>query len=272
MPFVPDLDAYFARIGYSGPREPTLAVLRSIQLHHVRTIPFENLAVLLGRPIDLDPAAIERKLVHDRRGGYCFEQNTYLMHVLRTLGFVVSRLGARVRWQVPTEVTTATTHLLLLIELDGQRLLADVGFGSMSLAAPLVLDNEGEQSTPLEPRRIIRRNGFYLQQSLVGGLWSDVYEFWPVEFSAPDIAVANWYTSTHPESRFRLNLTAARVGDGRRYTLLNREFTVRHADGRTEKRELESPFELLSLLADQFGLVFPAGTRFSAPNLAWPSG
>ena len=69
-----DLDAYFARIGYRGPREPTLAALSAIVLAHVQAIPFENLDVLLGRPIDLTPEALERKLIHARRGGYCFEQ------------------------------------------------------------------------------------------------------------------------------------------------------------------------------------------------------
>ena len=72
---VPDLDAYFNRLGYSGPRDATVATLHALTSHHAATIPFENLDVLLGRPIRLDPAAIVQKIVHDRRGGYCFEQN-----------------------------------------------------------------------------------------------------------------------------------------------------------------------------------------------------
>lgn len=71
-----DLDAYFARIGYRGPREPTRATLNAIVFAHVGTIPFENLDVLLGRPIELEPEALMDKLVHARRGGYCFEQNS----------------------------------------------------------------------------------------------------------------------------------------------------------------------------------------------------
>lgn len=70
---IPDLDAYFARIAYAGPHEATLARLIAIHEHHARAIPYENLDVLLGRPISLDLAAIERKLVHERSGRYCFE-------------------------------------------------------------------------------------------------------------------------------------------------------------------------------------------------------
>jgi N-hydroxyarylamine O-acetyltransferase len=69
MSFQPDLDAYFARIGYAGQRNPTLEVLNAIVEAHIQSIPFENLDVLLRRPIRLEPAAIFQKLILDRRGG-----------------------------------------------------------------------------------------------------------------------------------------------------------------------------------------------------------
>jgi N-hydroxyarylamine O-acetyltransferase len=49
-----DLDAYLVRIGYDGPREPTLAVLSALQARQVDTIPFENMTPLLGQPVVLD--------------------------------------------------------------------------------------------------------------------------------------------------------------------------------------------------------------------------
>jgi N-hydroxyarylamine O-acetyltransferase len=96
-----DLSAYFARISYAGPREPTLAALRGIVGAHATSIPFENLDVLLGRPIRLDPGALLDKLVRHRRGGYCFEHNTLLLRVLEALGFAVEGLAARVIWGRP---------------------------------------------------------------------------------------------------------------------------------------------------------------------------
>src|SRR5690349_7302660 len=95
LPVMPDalnLDAYFARIGYSGSREPTLAVLRTLQLQHVMAVPFENLDVLLGRRISIAPAAISRKIIEERRGGYCFEQNSLFRDVLSAMGFTVTPL------------------------------------------------------------------------------------------------------------------------------------------------------------------------------------
>jgi N-hydroxyarylamine O-acetyltransferase len=92
-----DIEAYFTRIGYSGPRQPTIAMLREIVAKHPAAIPFENLDVLLGRVPPLDPGSLHDKLIRHRRGGYCFEHNTLLMSVLRATGFEVAGLAARVR-------------------------------------------------------------------------------------------------------------------------------------------------------------------------------
>src|SRR5215510_7467457 len=91
------LDKYFARIGYQGPRMPNLQVLHALTGLHTQNIPFENLDVLLGRGIDLADDAVFEKLVERRRGGYCFEQNALFMRVLCALGFEVKPLSARGR-------------------------------------------------------------------------------------------------------------------------------------------------------------------------------
>lgn len=267
----PDLAAYFARIGYSGPTEPTLATLTAIHQRHARSIPFENLDVLLGRPIRIEPAAIEQKLVRDRRGGYCFEQNALLRDMLTAVGFRVTPLIARVRWQIPADVPTALTHMFLRVDLDEGPYLADVGFGSRSLYAPLALEYDREQSGSFEPRRLIRRDGLVVHQSPHEGAWSDVYQFHLDPAPQVDFEVGNWFTSTHPQSRFKQNLVAAIAGQDCRHVLLNTEWITRHGDGRADKRLLGSPEELLAVLAGTFGLHFPAGTRFSAPNLVWPA-
>ncbi|MEO8798486.1 MAG: arylamine N-acetyltransferase, partial [Polyangiaceae bacterium] len=168
-----DLDAYFERIGYSGPRAPILETLNAIMCAHVQTIPFENLDVLLGLPIDLEPSALERKLVHERRGGYCFEQNTLLLAVLSDLGFKVRPLSARVRYQRTRDFTPPRTHVFVRVEL-GESWLADVGVGAMSLTSALRLDEEGTQSTPHEPRRLLRENGLIYHQVRLGDEWLDV--------------------------------------------------------------------------------------------------
>ncbi|MSU22662.1 MAG: arylamine N-acetyltransferase [Opitutus sp.] len=266
-----DLAAYFARLGYNGPRTATPDVLHEIHLRHARAIPYENLDVLLGRGIRIDLASVEQKLVHQKRGGYCFEQNTLLAAALRALGFRVTLHMARVRWQVPAEVATPLTHLVLLVAGDHGRWIADVGFGSMSLFTPLTFEFDREQVVAVEPRRLVQHGSLIVHQARLGEAWGDVYQFTLDEAPAIDCELGNWFTSTHPSSRFHQNLTLARAGDGCRYAVLNREFTIRHIDGRAEKRELATPDELLAVLAQYFDLPFPPGTRFGPPGSPWPS-
>lgn len=267
-----DLDAYLARIHYAGSRKPTLAVLNAVIAHHVAAIPFENLDVLLGRPVRLDPASLQQKLVCDRRGGYCFEQNGLLLLVLTALGFQVTPLSARVRIQMPRDFTPPRTHLFLRVEIAGEPWLADVGLGGLSPTAALRLNETGEQPTPHEPRRIVREEGRFFRQAKLGGEWSDVCEFTGEAMPLIDRELANWWTSTNPGSKFRQNLTVACAGpEGTRRTIMNREFAIRCGARIIERRELVTPADLLEVLAQHFGLCFPAGTRFGAPGSLWPS-
>ena len=143
-----DIAAYFDRIHYHGPRTPTRETLDAIVRAHVEAIPFENVDVLLGRGISLELDAIADKLVTRRRGGYCFEQNTLLLHVLTTLGFDAHAISARVRIQRPRDFTPPRTHVFVHVLIDGAPWLADVGVGGLSPTAALRLVLDVEQTTP----------------------------------------------------------------------------------------------------------------------------
>jgi N-hydroxyarylamine O-acetyltransferase len=280
MTYTPDLDAYLARIGHRGDLAPTLSTLRALQFAHVQAIPFENLDVLLGRGISLDPAAVEHKLVRARRGGYCFEQNSLLLHVLLALGYEATPLSARVRLGRQRDFTPPRTHMFLQVAVDGARWLCDVGIGGLSPTAPLRLDSELAQQTPHEPRRLIRQGAWaagdrrdptarVFHQVQLAGEWQDVCEFTLEPMPAIDREVANWWTSTHPQSHFRNRLMAARATEGGRSTLLDREFTRRTANGHSQTTRLRDQDELLAVLQREFGIELPAGTRFDCPWIDW---
>jgi len=256
-----DLEAYLARIGYTGPRAPTLEVLHALTAAHAQAIPFENLDVLLGRGIDLGPEAVFDKLVRRRRGGYCFEQNGLFLEALTALGFQVSPLSARVRIDRPRQLLPPRTHLFLRVAIAGESWLTDVGVGALSLTRALRFGVEGEQPTPHEPRRIVREDGRWFHQARLGDAWTDVYEFTGEEMPPIDREVANWFTSTHPQSHFRGRLIAARAAPGGgRITLQNGELKLRDRSGRATVQTIASPQELLAVLADRFGLQVPPET------------
>jgi N-hydroxyarylamine O-acetyltransferase len=251
---IADFAGYFDRIGYSGPYEPSLVALRGVVAGHAAVIPFENIDVLLRRPIRLDLASLLDKLVHRRRGGYCFEHNTLLMAALRALGFAVEGLGARVVWLRDDDEVPPRTHMLLRVALPEGPCLADVGFGGLTLTAPLRLAAGEEQATPHEMHRLVPIGNELRLEARLGGRWTGLYRFSPEPLFPIDYEVANWFTATYPEGLFTDNLLMARPDAERRYALFNNEFTIHWLDGRQERRTLVGAAELGELLLRHFHL------------------
>ena len=256
------VDDYLARIGHDGPVGADLDTLRAIHAKHAAAIPFENLAAFLGEPVPLDVDALERKLLTPGRGGWCFEHNLLLAHVLEEIGMHVTRLAARVRWNVPDGIVTPRSHMLLLVTIEGERYIADVGFGGLTLTAPLRLEPEVEQATPHEPHRLHFTEAKYALQAKLEGDWRTMYLFDLERQEIADYYVSNWYLSTHPESQFVKGLVCARAAPGKRHALRNSRYAVHHPDGRTERRFIGTVDELRSLLREEFHVAVPDSGRF----------
>ena len=261
-----DLDAYCARIGYDGPREPTLAVLRAIAGRHPDAIPFENLDVLLGRGISLDPAAIDAKLIGAGRGGYCYEQNGLLKRALTAFGFKVEGLMARVLWMAPAGAPARPrSHMVLGVEIDGETWLADAGFGGCVLTAPLRLFSDEVQASPNGPFRIVdaAHGGVHERQvqANLSGTWAPLSQVARGAWADVDYEQVNFYTFTHPSSHFTFSMTVGRTTPTARYALKNNRLTHRDASGALiEQRDLSAD-ELEATLRDVIGLPVEADWR-----------
>lgn len=191
------IDEYLSRIGYSGPREPTPAVLRALHERHLLTVPFENLDIHLGREIVADEQRIVDKVVRRRRGGFCYELNGAFATLLRTLGFDVDMLSAR----VPREDGTTSPefdHMTLLVRAGGERWLVDVGFGECFLY-PLRLDERGEQRDPAGVFRIEQVNE---RDWLLSSAAQSEYLFSLEPHPLADFAAMCRYHQTSPRSSF----------------------------------------------------------------------
>jgi len=258
-----DLDSYFARIRYVGPRAPTLETLRAIQLLHAQAIPFENLDPLLGRSPRLDIDSLQRKLVRSRRGGYCFEQNTLFREVLRALGFRVTGFAGRVLWSRPSDTPPPRSHMILRVEIDGIAWLADVGFG-LSPTGPLLFEPELEQQTPHEAFRLLKDGDVFTLQCKLLGKWQSFYRFDLQPQEDVDYEVANHYVSTWPTSHFLSSLIAARATPDRRYGLRGNQLSIRPLEGEPEQRALASAAEIRAVLDEVFGIEVPEPERFDA--------
>lgn len=259
-----DIDAYFARIGYTGLRDASLETLKSLHLLHPQAIPFENLDPFLGHPVRLDLASLQEKIVARGRGGYCFEHNLIFMHVLKALGFAVSGLAARVLWGQPDDAITARSHMLLRVELDGRTYIADVGFGGLTLTAPLLLRPGLEQKTPHETFRMVETGDHFRLQANVGGDWRTVYRFDMQQNYEVDYSVSNHFLSTHPTSHFLSSVIAARALPGRRYALRNNRLSTHHLGGHTEQMEIATAAELADVLEGPLEIAIPDRAAFEA--------
>lgn len=252
-----DLDAYLQRINLHARVAPDLATLQAIVHAHTATIPFENIDPFRGVVPDLDLDAIQHKLVHAGRGGYCFEQNGLLSAALQSIGFDVTNLGARVMTGQSADAIPARTHMILKVMLDGEPWLADVGYGGATPTAPLRLIADEIQRTPHEPFRLSRDGSDWELAVQTAGEWKLMYRCDLQPQYPVDYLVSNYWVAARAESKFVTDLFAARAASGRRLSLRNRVFTERAIGGDATQRTLASAAEVRTILRDQFLIHLP---------------
>lgn len=254
------LAAYLARIGYDGEVAPTQLALARLHWLHPQAIPFENLDALAGRGVRIELPAVFAKLVGSRRGGYCFEHNTLFRAVLESFGFAVTPLGGRVLMGQEEDAEVARTHKLLRVSCEGEELIADVGFGGMTLSGPIRLAAGPAQETPHEPYRLDRTGEDWWLRTQVAGEWRLLYRFTLEPVPAIDEVVANHYVATHPDSAFTFTLRAARILPRGRLTLLDRRLTEHRLGEPSKQQQVEDDAELRAVLAQRFGIALDDGS------------
>ncbi|MFE0734633.1 arylamine N-acetyltransferase [Streptomyces sp. NPDC058855] len=247
------VDAYLRRIGADRPDRADADALRDLQVRHLRGVPFENLSIHLGEPVVLDEAALVDKVVRRRRGGFCYEVNTAFAALLRSLGFQVSLLQGRVFDPAGRPGIPYDHMALLVVTEDGQRWLADVGFGEHS-HHPLAYDERGEQKDPA--------GTFLVRETDEGDL--DVLHDGKPQYrletrprDLADFAAGAWYHQTSPASHFTGSLVCSRLTEDGRVTLSGTKLITR-ADGRRTERELDGEEEIRTAYRDLFGIVLDA--------------
>jgi N-hydroxyarylamine O-acetyltransferase len=247
-----DLDSYFGRINYSGSTDVSEETLRDIHIAHTLNVPFENLDVFYRRPIPLDGTSLYKKIVKEKRGGYCFEMNGIFSLVLQKMGFKVTNLLARVT--VDGIHYTTKTHQAMLVEIKGNRWLADVGFGNDGIIAPLILEEHTEQKQFAHTYRLMNHSSFgYVIQKKEGDGYNPLYAFTLEECFPEDFLMSNHFTSTFPESFFlKMRMCTMPTRDGR-ITLTDSHFKVVKKDDVLDK-PIVNEFEFNALSKEHFGL------------------
>lgn len=252
-----DLAAYLKRVGVTSAVAADERTLARLHRAHVLSIPFENADIVLGRPVSLDLAAVQDKLVHRRRGGYCYEHTVLFGAVLERLGFPVRRLSGRIR--MGSTATRARTHVALLVGEPGSGWLADVGLGSAGPLGPVrwghgQRSDEGRWSFRLEHGT----DDEWILCSAHPDCWFDLYSVDLTPQHPVDYEVGHHYVSTHPGSPFVRRLAAGGTEPGRRLRLSDRTWTVETSPGEQTTRELTDE-SFGDILVGDLGIDLAAG-------------
>ncbi|QIZ78773.1 arylamine N-acetyltransferase [Ferrimonas lipolytica] len=245
------LAEYFSRIGLDNKVDLTLAGLTRLHRYQHRSIPFENLDVIAGLPIKIEAGAIHKKLVQDKRGGYCQELNGLLYNVASALGFEARVLLGRVHLG---KEPSGRGHRVTMVTIDKQQWLVDCGNGAFTPRAPLPIVMGQELKTDIQTFRFVADEHFgYLLQLKSSGNWSSIYSLDMSHVCQSDLEYGNHYTSTSPYSLFTRNSMAVLPIENGTVTLFNRTLRVTEK-GHTTVIILADEDAYLQALADYFGL------------------
>ncbi len=249
-----DLSGYLRHIRFTAPVNADLATLRGVVLRHTLSIAFENLDALTGRRISLAPVDVEDKLLRQRRGGWCFEQNLLLGNALRAMGFPVDDLAGRVVWGRAADAVVPRTHRVLKVRAENRDWIVDVGFGGQTLTGVLDLASEEPQATPHERFRLRRVGDERLMESQVAGEWLPMFRFdlqpqQPIDFEA-----ANFQLVHDPASHFTQGLRVSRVTPEGRHVLRGFELAFHSLQDATRRRTLPGVDAAMTVLDEVFGI------------------
>ena len=244
-----NLPAYCARIGYTGPVAPTLPVLRALHRCHMLAVPFENLDISRGRRIVLDEEALVRKIVDERRGGFCYEMNGAFAALLRASGFQVTLLSARV-FRQDGSLGPEFDHLTLRMDLE-RPWLADVGFGDSFIEPLSLLPGIAQQDAGAIYRIIEISNVLQLQKCEAGNAWKDLYRFTLQPRQLDEFAAMCHYHQTSPDSSFTRKRLCTRATPEGRVTLSDMKLVISQS-GEKQERMLASEEEWRAALRQYF--------------------
>ena len=246
------IHAYLERIGAAAKTEVSVPALRSLVRAHLEQVPFENLD-MAGHPcpLSLKEEDLFDKVVVRRRGGYCFELNKLFFLLLRELGYDCYPAAARILYR--RTLPRPLSHRVTIVRLDGEKWMADVGYGGPGPKGLLCLSGERQEvageyfSTGADgDERVIYRH----DPDEVRKLISFRDEPWP----EVDFETLNGYYSLHPDSIFTQKTLLYRCIPNGQYALVDDQFSIQETGRPSEPRTVSDPAARRELLGEYFGL------------------
>lgn len=202
--------------------ENSFAQVNQLIRSHLQQFAFSSINSLLGRTLSLAPDDLTERVVIKRQGGYCFEHNKLMYTLLQLLGYEVRPVIARV--MVNGRNDNPRSHRLTVLRWQQKIFLVDVGFGVLTPAVAIELDNNAIQSAFGRQYRVEVRDGEYLVWQ-VAPEQVCLYQVSLARFYEQDCEVAHFYSHRHDKAAFVNNLVVSRITAEQRWLLRNDSFT-----------------------------------------------
>jgi N-hydroxyarylamine O-acetyltransferase len=262
-----DLAAYLRHVGLpAGGWTPTVAALRRLHRAHVDAIPFTSVTTALGRVPALDLPTLQRRMVAERRGGYCLEHVTLFAAVLDALGFGTQVRLCRVGDPAQIDPDRPPTHLTVLARPidDTRRWMADVGFG-VGVLGPVPVPEAGGASEPArhgawEHRADVLQDDRILLLEHAADGWRPLHTTFDRDVDEDAVGEANRWVALQPGSPFAGRLVAMRTTDDLRERLVGTRLERAPAEGEPTHDEL-TPAAALDALERHFGVAVDDADR-----------
>jgi N-hydroxyarylamine O-acetyltransferase len=232
-------------------KNPTLPFLHEITELHVSTFAFCSIGPRLGLDLPLDLNSLFERIVLQKRGGYCFEQNGLLFEILDELGFSVKLYLARVVYN--QDIHPGLTHRISIVKCEGEKYVVDVGFGPLGPRAPVKFKHEDG----VDENRFFRlsepqENEFHMQTMKDGDFFS-LYKFELAQYGQADCEIGHFFSHKHPKAVFVNNLVASRIMKDEIRSLRNQEYWILRPSGDVREK-IENSKQLHNILKEQFDI------------------
>ena len=245
-----DVSTYLARIGCTVPDAPTDEALAVLHRAHLHTVPFENLDIHRGPPIELNLARLFEKIVVQKRGGFCYELNGLFAWLLEALGFEVERLSARV-YDEDGQPGPERDHMALAVSAEA-RWLVDVGFGD-SFVSPLRWVEGLEQGCFRLTKRADR---LCLEQAIEKEVWNVSFDLTDQALPLKAFTDMCRYHQTSPDSHFTSKVVCTLARPDGRVTLSGQRL-IETVNGQRVEKRLDNVAAFRGALESHFGVILP---------------
>ncbi|KAF7846219.1 hypothetical protein BT93_L4825 [Corymbia citriodora subsp. variegata] len=230
------LEQYYKHIHLPQKDQPTnlssldeqdqLKCLIKLLHHQLCYVPFENFDLHYSavKGVSLDPTFLFHKIVTraSGRGGYCMQNNSFFASVLRTIGFRVRSVGARVSrdFHATEPEYSGWSHQVNIVSIGKERYMVDVGFGNEGPTVPMSLSDESkilqtgdsDQAGYYGQVKAVydeeSQTSSYIYQMSRGGTapYTPRYSFTKMEFLSQDFEVMSFHVANSRKTMFVQNV------------------------------------------------------------------